>query len=165
MIRIIIGLIMLMVIASPAAAGGCKEAVEKETQAWLASCKASCEKVTCWCAVTAKFRKGAVYWPACLAAVAELKLKKSMVARTWEGHWINPAPDSDAPPSDKWPTSGGDTEPEGTPDWKLAECEIGFRFRTEAGGRYYFWQEDASKLKPRPWTGACAEGKSYKSRY
>ena len=164
--RIFFILIISLLVASPATGAGCKEAVEKETQSWLEDCQAKCEKrLTCGCAVTASFRKRAVYWPACLAAVASME--SSTVKKTWNGHWIGKGPDPEAPAAR---LGGATPDPEGSlfnnpPPPILANCEIGFSFKTASGGTYRFWQENASKLKPSAWTGACIEGKSTASRY
>ena len=164
--RIVFALIILLLVASPANGAGCKEAVEKETQSWLEDCKAKCEKkLTCGCAMTAAFRKRAVYWPSCLAAVASMKL--STVERTWRGHWIGKGPDPETPAArlgsaTPEPDDGLFNNP---PPQILANCEIGFFFTTASGGTYRFWQKDAGELKPSAWGGACIKGKSTASLY
>ena len=162
--RMVFVLIILLLVASPAYGAGCKEAVEKETQSWLEDCKAKCEKkLTCGCAVTAAIRKRAVYWPSCLAAVASMK--PSTVERTWKGHWIRKGPEAPAAR-----LGGATPEPDdglfnNPPPQILANCEIGFYFTTKSGGTYRFWQENAGKLKPSAWGGACIDGKSTASLY
>ena len=161
--RISIALLVLLLFAPPAVAGGCKAAVKKETQAWLESCRADCgNKLTCGCKVTAEFRKGAIYWPSCLAAVTKLTLDPATVMRTWEGHWIHKGVDPDAP-SGKGAAPSGDGTFKDPPPQILANCEIGFSFSTETGGSYHFWQENAAELKPSAWKGACTDGESLKS--